>query len=48
MEDMLGNRLGNWVENVMGTHWEPGENEKNPFPLPPPPQNLKGKESKPP
>jgi hypothetical protein len=53
---MLMNTLGTWVVrtwwepigNIMGTHWEPGKNEKNSFPLPPPLQNLKGKESKPP
>jgi hypothetical protein len=38
MENMLGNTLGTWgkywesIENLKGTKWEPGKNEKKSLP----------------
>jgi hypothetical protein len=46
MEKMLGNTLETWatywepIENLKGTHWEPGKNEKNPSPPAPAPPNF--------
>jgi len=45
----FGNLMGtNWKlkVNIVGTHCEPGENEKQSLPPPPLPPNFKGKKGK--